>query len=310
VEKKDRLVAILGPTATGKSSLGIKLAQRFSGEIISGDSMLVYKGMDIGTAKPSKKELGTVVHHMVDILEPDADFSVAEFKTRAEDLIRDINQRGRLPFLVGGTGLYARALLEDYDFAGTSSSDKLRDDLAKFCEEKGPEALHALLAAKDPETAARLHPNDVKRVTRALETSILGRKISSAVKGGARYDAVVFGLKVERSLLYDRINKRVDRMIEDGLEEEVKDLLERGVTSSCLSMKSLGYRQMAAYLNGEMEYGKMVDEIKQKTRNFAKRQMTWYKKMPYIIWFDADTTEDLTRAEDGMADILVQRWKN
>ena len=255
---KETLVVILGPTATGKSYCGIELAQRFCGEIISGDSMLVYRQMNIGTAKPSEEELNTVPHHLVNILTPDASYSVADFQQQATELIHQITRRGNLPILVGGTGLYIKALLEDYRFSSVEENPELRHR----------EKQHEL-----------------------------------------KYDATVFGLSMERDFLYERINQRVDRMLEAGLEEEVRTLLKAGVSTGCLSMKSLGYRQMAEYLTGQCDFATAVDNIKKGTRHFAKRQITWYKKMPYIHWFTVDRSLNYEKIVADMADILEKKIK-
>lgn len=304
---KLKLLVLLGPTATGKSYCGIKLAEKFNGEIISGDSMYVYKKMDIGTAKPSREELAAVTHHMVDILEPDADFSVYDFKVAAEKLIREINAKGKLPILVGGTGLYIQALLEDYSFNKVSENPELRRELESFVEEKGNEALHARLAELDPEAAKNLHPNNVRRVIRAIESVSAGEKVSDTKKGHMVYDALVLGLNMEREFLYERINQRVDLMLEAGLKEEVEKLMREGVSPKCLSMQSLGYRQMAEYLAGEYDYEKMRHEICKGTRHFAKRQLTWYRRMPYVKWFDVDRKLDYKSVLDEMS-TLIEKW--
>ena len=277
---KERLVVILGPTATGKSCCGIELAQRFNGEIISGDSMLVYRNMNIGTAKPSEQELQLVPHHLVNILPPDASYSVADFQQQAAELIRQITERGNLPIVVGGTGLYIKALLEGYRFSSVEENPELRRKLEAFAAEKGNDKLFEWLEKEDPAAAARLHPNDVRRVVRALETALSGDSVSQEKQQELKYDVTVFGLSMDRDFLYERINRRVDQMLAEGLEEEVRSLLQEGVPPDCLSMKSLGYRQMAEYLTGKCDYATAVDNIKKGTRHFAKRQITWYKKMP------------------------------
>ena len=306
---KERLVVILGPTATGKSYCGIELAKRFRGEIISGDSMLVYRKMNIGTAKPSEEELHTVPHHLVNILPPDASYSVADFQQQATELVHQIAQRGNLPILVGGTGLYIKALLEDYRFSSVEENPELRQRLETYAREQGTAKLFDWLRKEDPNAAARLHPNDVRRVVRALETALSGDKVSQEKQHELKYDATVFGLSMERDFLYERINQRVDRMLEAGLEEEVRTLLKAGVSTGCLSMKSLGYRQMAEYLTGQCDFATAVDNIKKGTRHFAKRQITWYKKMPYIHWFTVDRNLNYEKIVADMADILEKKAK-
>lgn len=306
---KEKLVVILGPTATGKSYCGIELAKRFHGEIISGDSMLVYRQMNIGTAKPSMEELQTVPHHLVNILPPDASYSVADFQQQAAETISAVLKRGNLPILVGGTGLYIKALLEDYQFSDVEEIPELRKQLETFASGQGTGKLFDWLQREDPEAAARLHPNDVRRVVRALETALSGDRVSQKKQNELKYDADVFGLSIERDFLYERINRRVDRMLEDGLEKEVRSLLQAGVPTDCLSMKSLGYRQMAEYLTGQCDFGTAVENIKKGTRHFAKRQVTWYKKMPYIHWFVVDRNLNYEKIVTDMADTLVKSGK-
>lgn len=306
---KEKLVVILGPTATGKSRCGIELAKRFRGEIISGDSMLVYRQMNIGTAKPSEEELHSVPHHLVNILRPDASYSVADFQQQAAETISRITDRGNLPILVGGTGLYIKALLEDYQFSEVEEKPELRQKLETFAFEQGNDKLFDWLKREDPAAAQRLHPNDVRRVVRALETVLSGDKVSQEKQSELKYDAVVFGLFMDRDFLYERINRRVDQMLEEGLEEEVRSLLKAGVPVECLSMKSLGYRQMAEYLTGQCDFSTAVENIKKGTRHFAKRQITWYKKMPYIHWFTVDRTLNYEKIVTDMADTLVKSGK-
>ena len=302
--QKERLVVILGPTATGKSCCGIELAQRFYGEIISGDSMLVYRNMNIGTAKPSEQELQLVPHYLVNILPPDASYSVADFQQQAAELILQITERGNLPIVVGGTGLYIKALLEGYQFSSVEENPELRRKLEAFAAEKGNDKLFERLEKEDPAAAARLHPNDVRRVVRALETALSGDSVSQEKQQELKYDVTVFGLSMDRDFLYERINRRVDQMLAEGLEEEVRSLLQEGVPPDCLSMKSLGYRQMAEYLTGKCDYATAVDNIKKGTRHFAKRQITWYKKMPYIQWFTVGRDLNYKKIVADMADTL------
>lgn len=305
---KDKVVVILGPTATGKSHCAIEVAQRLNGEIISGDSMLVYQGMDIGTAKPTAAEINSVPHHMIDILPPDAEFNVVDFKAHAERLIKEISDRGKLPIIAGGTGLYIKALLEDYTFNNADSQSDLRQELEQYCLEHGKEALHDRLAALDAEAAVRLHVNDTRRVIRAIEAALQGEKVNQTTAAEMPFDAVVFGLSMQRDILYSRINKRVDLMLEAGLEQEVRRLLHEGVSPECQSMKSIGYRQMLWYIDGDMSYADAVDKLKQATRNFAKRQITWYKKMPYIHWIELSENPDYTAAVATMCRIITEKF--
>ncbi len=284
-KKKEPLVAILGPTASGKSACALALAQRFKGEIISGDSAAVYIGMDIGTAKPTEEERKAVPHHLVDILEPVAGYNVSDFKEQAAACITDIVARGRLPILAGGTGLYARALLEDYAFSQAGAEPALRKKLEEEAKREGAAALYEKLQATDPQAAALIHPNNVRRTVRALEAALSGVPVRQQRARVLAYDALVMGLKLPRELLYERIDARVDAMLAAGLEAEVAALLKKGVPRDCQAMQAIGYRQMAAYLDGSLSYAEMVSKVKQATRNFAKRQLTWYKKMPYIKWW-------------------------
>lgn len=306
---KPKVAVILGPTATGKSHCGIELAKRLNGEIISGDSMLVYRKMNIGTAKPTVEELALVPHHLIDILPPEAEFSVVDFKAMAELLIADINSRGKLPIIVGGTGLYIKALLENYEFNTVEECSELRRQLEAFAKSNGNAALHAKLRQIDPAAAERLHSNDVRRVIRAIEAAEGGEKIAHQKAGEWPYAAVVFGLRMERDVLYARINDRVDKMLADGLIEETKALLDDGLAADALSMRSIGYRQMTWYLQGAIDKDAAVDKLKQATRNFAKRQFTWYRQMPYIKWFDLESKPDYEKIIDDMQQMLVEKFK-
>ena len=245
-------------------------------------------------------------HHLVDILPPDASFSVVDFKERAAALITEINARGHLPIIAGGTGLYIKALLEDYAFNNADEDSELRQRLEAEAQEKGALALHARLQELAPQEAQRIHPNNVRRVIRALESAMQGEAVNQYGAQESPYDAVVIGLEMERQALYERINKRVDLMLEAGLEQEVRSLLEQGVAPECQSMQSIGYRQMVWYLNGSMDYAAAVDKLKQATRNFAKRQITWYKKMPYIHWLHLDDEPDYKQAVAEISEILVE----
>lgn len=292
----ERLVAIVGPTAVGKTRVSIDLAKLIHGEIISGDSMLLYKKMDIGTAKPSIEERGGVAHHLIDILEPEEEFSVVEFKRLAGRLISEINGKNKLPVLAGGTGLYVKSLLENYDFDTTPEDSEFRLKMQQMADTYGRDYVHSMLAKVDTKAAEHLHPNDLKRVIRALEVySVSGRSImlrSAGHSARIRYDAVVIGLTMERKKLYERINLRVDAMAAAGLVDEVAGLLRGGVTRECQSMQAIGYKEIAAYLQGETDLEAAIAAIKQATRHFAKRQMTWYRKMPYIVWVDVDQYSD------------------
>ncbi|WP_124727479.1 tRNA (adenosine(37)-N6)-dimethylallyltransferase MiaA [Staphylospora marina] len=287
---KPPLLIIVGPTASGKTGLGIRLAKRFDGEVVSGDSMQIYRGMDIGTAKVTPEEQEGVPHHLIDIIEPDVPFSVSEFKTRARRTIADIQARGKLPILVGGTGLYIEAVVHDYLMPQVRECPETREKYRRLAEERGNEALHRVLAEVDPETAARLHPNDVKRVIRALEVyEITGKPLSkSAGKGESPYDALWIGLTMRRDRLYERINRRVDEMLDAGLIDEVRRLVNRGYGRHLTSMQGIGYKEIISFLEGEISREEAVRLIKKGTRKYAKRQLSWFRRLSEIHWFDAE----------------------
>ncbi|QDR80599.1 tRNA (adenosine(37)-N6)-dimethylallyltransferase MiaA [Sporomusa termitida] len=287
----ERLIVITGPTAVGKTQISIDLAKRLKTQIISGDSMLVYRGLDVGTAKPDRGERSGVVHHLIDILDPWEEFNVVDFQHYAQTLITQLNNDGIIPILAGGTGLYVRALLEGYQFNQAPSDEGLRQKLLGLAAQFGNQHLHTLLAQVQPDTAARLHPNDQRRIIRALEVHALSGETVSQAKAAPNqllYDAVVIGLTMERAALYERINQRVDTMIQQGLTEEVGKLLRQGIAANCQAMQGIGYKEIVEHL-AEGEGGDWlhaVNKVKKATRNFAKRQMTFYRRMPYIAWFD------------------------
>jgi tRNA dimethylallyltransferase len=286
----ERLIGIIGPTAVGKTNLGIELAKRLNTEIISGDSMLVYHGFDIGTAKPTLEEQAGIVHHLINILEPTEEFNVTKFKQLASNHIELINQKGKIPILVGGTGLYIKSLVEDYQFNETPGDEAYRMELEEIAKVNGKEYVHTMLQKVDPKSAERLHVNDFRRVIRALEVYHIGGENISQEKNMETlvFDAKIIGLTMERSKLYERINKRVDLMIEAGLVKEIEMLLNQGVDPVCQAMKGIGYKEITSYLQGEVTLDFAIDTIKKSTRHFAKRQLTWFRKMPYIDWYDVD----------------------
>lgn len=284
------LVVITGPTATGKSDTGVHLAELVGGEIISADSMLVYKGMKIGTAKPSSAEMRGIPHHLIDIVEPGQEYSVALFQKQARAIIADILERNKLPVMVGGTGLYIRAVIDNYDFTSAGGDDRFRENLIRESYNKGPESLHRRLSEVDPQTASNLHPKDSRRVIRALEVyNLTGRPISSyqrAKKDQPLYGLHMFGLTMDRQKLYRRIEQRVDIMLAAGLVDEVRGLLEQGHPRELNSMRGLGYKEIAAYLTGEISLERAVEILKRNTRRFAKRQLTWFRRDSRIEWLD------------------------
>ena len=297
--QRHRLIVLLGPTAVGKTALSIELARHLDTEIISGDSMLIYRGFDIGSAKPSMEERRGVRHHLIDIRDPWEGYSVVDFKEEAERIIGDLNARGRIPILAGGTGLYVKSLLEGYRFSGNSSDEGYRHHMEELARIHGREYVHNMLSVMDPDTAARLHVNDVRRVIRALEVAVRGEEKISRERewkesGALAYDAYVIGLRRDRQKLYERIDKRVDDMVAEGLFEETKRLLSQGIAEDVQAMRGIGYREAAAFWGGRLDYEAAVAQVKISTRHFAKRQFTWYRKMPYIHWYDID---DMPEAE-------------
>ncbi len=292
---KHEILAIVGPTAGGKSALALELCRLLDGELISCDSMQVYRRMDIGTAKPTAAEQAAVRHHLIDVAEPDEPFSCADYVKLATAAVEDCVSRGKLPVICGGTGLYLDALLRKNDFAENTSDEAVRAELAAFAAERGAEALHRELQRVDPEAAAATHPNNVKRVVRALEIY----RVSGMTKtehdrrsqtGGQRYDATVLGLRYsDRSVLCDRMERRVDQMIEQGLVEETRALMAEGVFEvNQTAAQAIGYKELLPYLRGESTLEEAARSLKIATRQYAKRQMTWFSAKPYVRWLDAD----------------------
>lgn len=291
------LLLLTGPTAVGKTAASIALAKALDGEIISGDSMQIFRGFDIGTAKIKPEEMDGVPHHLIDILEPEASFSAAEFKILADKKIAEITGRGHIPILVGGTGFYVNSVIYEYDFAEANEDPAYRQVLKDILAEQGPEELMRRLYAVDPQSAARLHANDTKRVMRALEIyHVTGQPMSKAASGvdkhRPRYRMVYQALDMDRQTLYERIDQRVDMMLAEGWLAEVKQLLNAGVSKDCQAMQGLGYRQLAAYLGGAASWERTVELIKRDTRHFAKRQLTWFRHDPHLLWVKKDGKND------------------
>ncbi len=298
--EKKPLVILTGPTASGKTALSLCLAKRIGGEIISADSMQVYRRMDIGTAKITKDEMGDIPHHLIDVLEPFEEFNVFLFRQMAMEAIEGIYERGKIPILAGGTGFYLQAVIRDVDFSETGERPDLREYYSGIAEKEGTEALHRLLADVDPEAAEQIHPNNVKRVIRALEYfAETGGKISGhnevQRQKESPFDYRYFVLTDKRQTLYERINLRVDQMMEAGLEEEVRSLAAEGLTAENISMKGIGYREFFPYFAGECTLEETVEKIRQDTRHFAKRQLTWFRREKDVIWLDREkhTEEEL-----------------
>ena len=284
-----RIVCICGPTAVGKTKYAIEAAKHIDGEIVSCDSMQLYKYMDIGSAKPTAEEQAQVPHYLVDQIDPREKFSVATYQKLAKAAIEEIFSKGKTPVIAGGTGLYLNSLLYDMDFSAPPSDDAYREALFREAEEKGVMAVYDRLKAADPDAADRIHPNNLKKVIRALEAAEAGDKVkdfASEPVPTRDYDSILIGLSRERQELYDRINLRVDLLMEMGLLEEVKSLMEMGLGESDISMKGIGYKEIIGYLKGEYPLEEAVRLIKRNTRHLAKRQMTWFKRYDDMMWLD------------------------
>lgn len=288
-----KLAAIVGPTAVGKTKISLELAQRLYGEIISCDSMQVYKGMDIGTAKATLEEQAIVPHYLLDICTVTDTFTVADYQKMAKKIIKEINEKGKLPIMVGGTGLYYQAVIDDYDFFPVQVQELTRAKWEEIYKQKGLEFLFKLLQDIDPEYADKIGNNDKKRIIRALEVyDLTGQPFSVLQKKKTNYyNSAVVGLYMNRAKLYERIEKRVDQMLADGLIDEVAKLKKQGGNLSHTSMQAIGYKQVLYYLEGWLSEEEMIKEIKRETRHFAKRQLTWFKKDKRIRWFEVIENE-------------------
>ncbi|MEH7382612.1 tRNA (adenosine(37)-N6)-dimethylallyltransferase MiaA [Bacillus sp. JJ1533] len=288
-KKKEKLVVLIGPTAVGKTKLSIELAKKLNAEIISGDSMQIYKGMDIGTAKIKMDEMEGIPHHLIDIKEPDESFSVAEFQMDVRNLISEIHSRGKLPMIVGGTGLYIQSVIYDYQFTDDASNPEYRKILEQQVAEDGVDFLFQELKVVDPESAERIHPNNVRRVIRALEIfKTTGKTMTEYMeeqKEELIFDVALVGLTMERKKLYERINERVDLMIESGLLEEVSSFHSQGLRD-CQSIQAIGYKELYNYLDGALSLEEAISQLKQNTRRYAKRQLTWFRNKMDVKWFD------------------------
>jgi tRNA dimethylallyltransferase len=303
IPKKTKIIIICGATGIGKTSVGIELAQTLGAEIVSADSMQIYRYMDIGTAKPTPEELAQAVHYMIDIVDPDEDYDAVQFSKQARDRIAEIVERGRAPLVVGGTGLYIKALMHGL-FESNPVDPQIRYRLKREVEEHGGQALHERLQQVDPDTAGRLHPNDSYRVIRALETiESTGKSISELHQNHGfendPFDALQIGLQMDRQDLYARIDQRVDLMVEAGLVEEVKKLLEMGYSAELKSMQSIGYRHVAAYLQDKLPWDECLRTLKRDTRRFAKRQFTWFGADPQIQWYAPGQLHEIAGLVEG-----------
>ena len=312
-EQKIKILAVVGPTASGKTAVSVELARRLGGEVVSCDSMQVYRRMNIGTAKPTEEEMSGIAHHLIDAVEPDTPFSCAEYVTMASDAVKDIWARGKLPILCGGTGLYLDRFLCG-EMEETHADEMLRASLFAFAEREGIEALHERLRSVDPESAQAIHPNNVKRVVRALEiyeqTGIPKSEFDRRSQvGESPYDAVVIGLHYpRREVLYERINRRVDIMLADGLLEETQQLKNEGVFEVNLTAaQAIGYKELLGYLEGCETLAEATESLKTATRRYAKRQLTWFGAKPYVEWVEMEK-DDALRSLDDVCNEIVSRF--
>lgn len=299
------ILIIVGPTASGKTKLSIDIAKKFDGEIISADSMQIYKNMDIGTAKITHEEMKGIPHYMIDIIEPDKEFSVAEYEKMAKPIIKDVYYRNKLPVIVGGTGLYINSIVYIMNFSDFVSNSDFRNEMKILADKYGNDYLYNKLKIIDSNAASKIHPNDLRRIIRALEVyEFTGKPIShyqeeSSKKTNPDYNPLMIGLNYRnRDILYEKINKRVDEMIKNNLIDEVVKLLKIGYNKNSTSMQALGYKEIVEYLNGQIPLMEAIENLKKRTRRYAKRQITWFNSYKFIKWFfadDFDSYEDLKK---------------
>ena len=311
-QEKKPLIILTGPTAAGKTSLSIELAKSIGGEIISADSMQVYKKMDIGTAKIRPEEMQGVPHYLIDELDPSEEFNVVAFVEKSKEAMKKIYAAGHIPIIVGGTGFYIQALLYDIDFSQHEDKESYRKELEQLAKEKGKEYLYEILKKKDPEYATITHCNNVKKVIRALEYyKETGKKLSEHNEEQRQkespYNFAYFVLYHDREELYDRINRRVDLMMEDGLLFEVESLIKEGYTKNLVSMQGLGYKEFFDYFDGRMTLEDTVDKIKKDTRHFAKRQLTWFRREKEVIWLNKKEYEQEKDLLDSVLNIIEEK---
>ena len=299
---KTQVLFILGPTAVGKTAVSVEIAKLFDGEIISCDSVQIFRGLDVGSAKVTEEEKQRILHHLIDIKEPTETFTSFQFVEEMKKKITEITSRGKLPIVVGGTSLYVKSLILNYNFGGVGVDEEFRDKLNKLLEEKGLESLYERLSSEDKTLAENIDRHNPQRVIRALEIShFKGEKKTSE----SEIDALVFALTLDRKTLYERINKRVDIMLKNGLIEEVKSLKDAGVTRDCQSMKAIGYKEVYAYLDGEISYDEMAELIKKHSRNYAKRQLTFLRGMDNVNYIDVENLNDAIKEISKK----VKTWK-
>lgn len=298
----NRIMVITGPTASGKTALSVRMAGLLNGEVLSADSMAIYRGMDIGTAKPQAAEQMGIAHHGIDIADPRESYSVARYREYALETISGILSRGHVPIVAGGTGLYVNTLCHHVQFAETVADADLRNQLAEFARKNGAQALHRELQVLDPESAARIHPNNIVRVVRAIEVCRLAGMTMTELQRRSRveespYRFTIIGLETDRTRLIERIDSRVEAMMAAGLEREVRSLIESGCDPTLQSMQAIGYKEVAAALAGRCTMADAAEAIRVGTRQYAKRQMTWFRKLPGVVWLNGpqDTGADMDR---------------
>lgn len=306
---KPKVIVIGGPTASGKTSLGVELAKRINGEVISADSMQIYKDMTIGTAKPLPEEMEGIPHHLIDFVSPDERYSVADFKIDAEKKIEEILSKGKVPIIVGGTGLYIDTLIYGIEYPDIEFDEKYRNELLEIADsENGLAELYEKAKQIDPDAIEKISPNDKKRITRIIELYKATGKTKTELErisriNGVKYDYRVFAINMDREKLYERINLRVDLMIENGLVDEVKNIVNK-YNKFPTAMQGLGYKEVVEFLNGEITEIEMIDKIKQETRRYAKRQLTWFRKNKDIIWIDG------LNKKDENINVILEVFKN
>lgn len=311
--KKIPLIILTGPTAVGKTDLSIKLAKDLNADIISADSMQIYKYMDVGSAKVTKEEMDGVAHYMIDEVEPDFSFSVSEFQERANKYIKKINEEGKKVLVTGGTGLYLNSLIYNMDFAKSDANNEIRENLRKELDENGIEYMHEKLKRLDPVAASRIHKNNTKRVIRAIEVCLSGEKMndfSNDLKYNERYEPIIIVLNRERENLYERINKRVDIMLENGLLEEVKKLINMGYSKNLISMQGIGYKEVIKYFEGEYSYDEAIEIIKRDSRRYAKRQLTWFRRYEDVKWYNLDEYNNIETLKYDILEYIGNKLEN